>query len=251
MVPGLKMDPRPSQQLFFGVQESRNVPLPLLDHIVKKTLTLLDYKLSDGAQRSLASACQSLDQQQVNRLHLSNNGISGENFTAILQGIAHLSDVKSITYHQNAIEQSSVRALSDLLARQVPYHLEELKLLNVKMTLNTSSALFHALLPENSLIKLALVKLPITESQFDALVQSIGNHATLQQLDLSWCPVRPSSFGKFFYAITFNQTLTQLTMQWNTLTDARTEKKTVLDICQFIKSSKSLLVLDLSHTGLS
>ena len=61
----------------------------------------------------------------------------------------------------------------------MPYHLEELNLSNVKMALNTSSALFQALLPQNSLIKLSLVKLPITEGQFDSLVQAISSHTTL------------------------------------------------------------------------
>ena len=82
--------------------------LPILDKIWKKTLCLNNYFLSEGNIRGLASACEVLDFRLVNRLLLNNCGITGDQFSEIIQGISKIRDFKSLIYKQNAINESSI-----------------------------------------------------------------------------------------------------------------------------------------------
>ena len=82
--------------------------LPILDKIYKKTLCLNDYLLSDGNCRGLAAACELFDTQVVNRVLFNNCGITGEQFSMILEGLRELKDFKSIIYKMNVITKESL-----------------------------------------------------------------------------------------------------------------------------------------------
>ena len=60
------------------VEKNNDLNLPILDKILKKTLCLQNYFLSDGNIKGLASACEVLDFRLVNRLLLNNCGITGD-----------------------------------------------------------------------------------------------------------------------------------------------------------------------------
>lgn len=69
----------------------------------------------------------------VNRVLLNSCGISGDDFAEILKGLQYCKDVKSVVYKQNGFTDNTVTALNPLLTRAVPFHLEELKLINLQI----------------------------------------------------------------------------------------------------------------------
>ena len=106
--------------------------LPILDKVYRKTLCLQDYQLSQGHCKGIAVACKYFDDKLVNRILFNNNGMSGDQLAEILIGLQNIEDVKSITYRLNGINQKSLVAMVPLFERKLPYHLEELRLIDVK-----------------------------------------------------------------------------------------------------------------------
>ena len=109
--------------------------MPILDKITNKTLVLQNYALSQGHCRGLAKSFQYLDVTRVNRVLFNNCGISGREFAELLRGLQKLRDVKSITYKQNQFSHESLAELAKLFQRRIPYHLEELKLVDLKTSI--------------------------------------------------------------------------------------------------------------------
>jgi hypothetical protein len=58
----------------------------------------------------------------------------------------------------------SLVVLKDLLKKAVPYHLDQLRFIDLKLTANVTSELIKTLMPKNQLRVLALVKLQLTEN---------------------------------------------------------------------------------------
>jgi hypothetical protein len=67
----------PQIQYLLSCSQNWETPLPILDKIVRNTLVLHDYTLSEGHCIGLAKACSVLDTKKVNGILLSNCGISG------------------------------------------------------------------------------------------------------------------------------------------------------------------------------
>lgn len=136
---------------------------------------------------------------------MNNCGITGESFGKILTSIEkNLTDFKSIIYKKNSFNKLSLSAISPLLKREVPYHLEELKLIDIKISSDITNELFELLRIKSSINKLALVHLNISERNFEILVEYIEKTKTLRELDLSWCEIRSHSFSKLFTAFSNN-----------------------------------------------
>lgn len=70
------------------------------------------------------------------------------------------------------------------------------------------------------------------------------------ELDLSWNSLRPSNISQLLEALAENRIIQHLNLSWNTLlvSDADHSLK---KITRLIKYNKSLLHLNLSHTGLT
>ena len=100
---GLLSSDDPRIKYFQSCKSELNVCLPILDKIIRKTIYLQDYALSDGHCKGLAAACQFFDPKVVNRVLFSNCGINGDQFAMILTGLAKLNDFKSIIYKMNGI----------------------------------------------------------------------------------------------------------------------------------------------------
>ena len=126
-------DQDPRIQFFNQCAKDRDLALPILDKIWKKTLCLQNYFLSEGNIHGLASACEVLDFRIVNRLLLNNCGITGDQFAEILSGMVKLRDFKSLIYKQNMINSDSILALKPIFAKRLPNQLEELKIIDCKM----------------------------------------------------------------------------------------------------------------------
>lgn len=95
---------------------------------------LQNYALTHGHCQSLAKSLGLLDSSKVNRILLNNCGITGKDFAHILEGLNHLQDFKSLVYKANGFTQETLEALRPFLYRRVPYHLEELRLIDLKIT---------------------------------------------------------------------------------------------------------------------
>ena len=110
------------------------IALPILDKIYKKTICLQDYTMSEGHCKGLATACEFFDAKVVNRVLMSNCGVNGDQFAMILEGLAKLNDFKSIVYKMNGINLNAIRHLEPLFEKRIPHHLEELKIIDCKMS---------------------------------------------------------------------------------------------------------------------
>ena len=88
--------------------------------------------MSDGNCDGLAKACFLLDETKVNRILLDNCGIDGKKFAKILKGLETLPDFKSIIYKHNEFNEESLQALIPFFKKKMPFHLEELKLIDLK-----------------------------------------------------------------------------------------------------------------------
>ena len=108
--------------------------MPILEKIWKKTLCLQNYFLSDGNIKGLVAACEFLDHRIVNRLLLNNCGVTGDQFAEIINGISKLRDFKSLIYKQNTINLNSINALVPVFQRRLPCHMDELKLIDCKVS---------------------------------------------------------------------------------------------------------------------
>jgi Ran GTPase-activating protein (RanGAP) involved in mRNA processing and transport len=173
---------------------------------------------------------------------LNSCGISGDDFAEILKGLWCCKDVKSVVYKLNGFTDNTVAALSPLLARAVPFHLEELKLINLQIQQSAVSLLITALKQNNNLKVLSLVNLKLSERHFDSLILAI--QPELQQLDLSWCGVRPRFFERLFSHLSNNTTITHLSLTYNTIGD------NLADFVVFIKNNRSFQLLNLEHCNL-
>lgn len=111
-----------------------NMTLPILDKIYAKTLCLQDYHLSDGNCQGLAEACEFLDCSIVNRMLFNNCGITGDQLAVILEGAAKMKDFKALIYKMNAINALAIEKMIPVIRKPIPNHLEELSIIDCKMT---------------------------------------------------------------------------------------------------------------------
>ena len=131
--------------------------LPILDKIWKKTLCLQNYYLSEGNILGLAKACEVLDYRAVNRIMLCNNGINGDQLAEIVEGMAKLREFKSLIYKQNMINMNSLTALKPVFEKRLPLQMEELKIIDCKVSHQLVIQLMQNLLEISQLKRLALV----------------------------------------------------------------------------------------------
>ena len=69
----------------------------------------------------------------MNRIHLNNCGISGENFATILDGLLKMKDLKSIYYKNNELNSVSIQKMHRIFTRKIPYNLSKLHIIDCKM----------------------------------------------------------------------------------------------------------------------
>ena len=98
-----------------------------------KTLCLKGYTLSQGHANALARACTLFD-NSIKRILFDNCGVDDEEFAAILWGLGQLNDFKSIIYKRNVFDQESLEAITPLMRKKLPNHLEELKIIDCRVS---------------------------------------------------------------------------------------------------------------------
>ncbi len=129
--------------------------LPVVSKIQGKALNLVGYRLNLGLCRALR---QYLENQKgaLTRIVLDNNGInSGELLNELLEGVAQQDDFKSIVIIKNAVDENSASVIGEVLKRPFPKNLEELRIVNCKVSPVSTIKLLNAV-NESQLKKLSL-----------------------------------------------------------------------------------------------
>lgn len=78
----------------------------------------------------------------------------------------------------------------------MPYHLEELKLIDLKIQSKCILDLLTQMHQCSYLRKVALVNVNQTDREFGCVVQFVKDAPMLQEIDISWCEVRQSSIAR-------------------------------------------------------
>ena len=104
-----------------------------------------------------------------------------------------------------------------MLRTSVPFHVDELRLIEVKIRPTAIEEFIKVLSsPECYLSTLALVSLSqIQDKHFKLLAPMVMGCTTLRQLDLSWSPVTYQTWGPFLAELKTNTQLSHLVLQWN------------------------------------
>ena len=135
-----------------------------MQKIKNKMLNLTNYGISGAAAKAFASSIRKKD-NFLSRIALENNGLHDEDFAALLEGLGRLHDIKSIVYVKNEFLMKSVEQIEPILTfRNIPYHLEELRLVNCKISSNALTALLNIFPSRNYIKRLGLVNLGMSEA---------------------------------------------------------------------------------------
>ena len=211
--------------------QNLNMTLPILDKIYAKTLCLQDYHLSDGNCQGLAEACEFLDPKIVNRFLFNNCGITGDQLAVILEGAAKMKDFKALIYKMNSINTLAIEKMMPVIQKPIPNHLEELSLIDCKMTATQVGQLMDGLIENHArLKKLTLVNAHHSERSFEKVVEFLSGSVLLKELDLSWSGVRPSLMHKLLQSISNNRFLTHLSLSNNILLEEQSSTLTAQQI---------------------
>jgi len=179
----------------------------VVSKIQGKALNLVGYRLNLGVCRALRQYLENL-KNALTRIVLDNNGIaSGDVLSELLQGIASQDDFKSIIIIKNTVDEASASILIEMLKRPFPKNLEELRIVNCKISPVSTHKLLQAV-SESQLKKLSLSGAQINEAGLDLLSGMLAHLRSLMDLDISWNGLRPNShLKKFLEALGANRTL--------------------------------------------
>ena len=147
--------------------------LPIFDKVVRKTLCLQNYLLNDGHVEGLAEACEHLDHHMINRMLFNNVGMTGDQLALILEGVAKMHDFKALTYKQGLLNELAIERLSPILTRSVPNHLEQVSIIDCKISPTLMEHLLDELLEKSRIKKMALVHVQHSERSFEKLINML------------------------------------------------------------------------------
>ena len=100
--------------------------MPLMRKVKGKTLTFQQYTLTKQQVKALAHAVQYLDSAKVNRVHFENCGLNDDDLAGFFAAFAKVRDFKAVTVKQGTVGDRGMEALPGLLAKVVPFHLEQM-----------------------------------------------------------------------------------------------------------------------------
>jgi hypothetical protein len=103
-----------------------------------------------------------------------------------------------------------------MFERRAPYHLEELKLIDLKVSPIVSHNLLNSLQQKCYLRKLALINVQISQN-FAQLLTYIEECQYLEFLTLNWCEVNHREVRSLVQTLSKNQRLREINLEWNVL----------------------------------
>ena len=126
---------------FFNIcKEEHAIAIPVLARIEKKVLNLIGYKMNLGLCHAVGQAFR-LANDVIEKLLFESTGMDDPMFAAILEGLSDQSNFKSVTYKKNSFENLeeplshlTVSALIKLAKRPVPYNLDEIRIIDCKIS---------------------------------------------------------------------------------------------------------------------
>lgn len=129
-------------------------------------------------------------------------------FAAILEGLAEQTNFKAVTYKKNSLDALSVQGLLRLMARPLPHNLDELRIINCRVTTAALNTLMDGIIQSN-LRRLSLVAAGIAgkpsrtadnaaedgekAGPFDKILILLQKSRSLVELDISWNRLAPDS----------------------------------------------------------
>lgn len=169
--------------------------------------------------RALSQKIKKLGDNILNRLILDNNGLKDKDFARILIGIGQLLEIKSIVYIRNEFLFKSAEAIRPLITtNSVPHNLEELRLVNCKISAQATTAVLDALMHRSCLKKLGLVNACLKEpSCLKKLIQFVRGSRYLIDLDISWNGLKSGNIMDLMDLISENRQLQYLNISQNNL----------------------------------
>ena len=117
--------------------------------------------------------------------------MNGDQFACILDGVVKMFDFKALVIRMNSLNSLAIEKFRPLLHRCIPYHIEELQIVDCKMNSTLIEQLMDSLMATSFLKKFALVNSNHSERSFDKVIQFVRKSPYLRDLDLSWSSVRP------------------------------------------------------------
>ena len=104
----------PKYSYFKACMENKVVPLPAFDKIRNNNFVLEGYKLNPGVCKAIGTAVQEYE-KPINKILLSNNGLSDEMLSNIVHGFKHNEELSGLTIKQNEFGPRSLEQVKVLL----------------------------------------------------------------------------------------------------------------------------------------
>jgi len=111
-----------------------------------------------------------------------------------------------------------------ILDKKLPFHLDELRFMNLQITGKISYDLVKEIHVKNQITKLALVHIKLSDEAFNLLIEAIRKSSCLRVLDLSWCERNYEDFLPFYEMLAENRKLVSINLCCNSLFDYRTKQ---------------------------
>ena len=140
--------------------------IPILEKVHNKQLRLYDHNLSEPQTQALRMASKFFsgsDTTYVEKLLLDNCCITDKQFAPLMESLANLKDFKSIIYRRNEFGVASAWSIKQLLHKRQPYHLNELRIVDCRITPQSLDKLMFGLNYESYLSTLALVNVKFSD----------------------------------------------------------------------------------------
>jgi len=204
-------DPRTK---FLGRCEREHVvALPALSKIRDKVLNLKGYQMNAGLCSALGQAFL-LYNHVVEKLFMESTGTQDDSFARVLEGLAEQHGFKTLCYKKNDLGPRSVAAILALVRRPLPHNLDELRIVNCRVSASAIQTLLQGL-PSTNLRKLTLVKTGLRGSLLDYVIELTAASRSLVELDISWNRITSAELRKLFAVLAGNRQLQYLNTSWN------------------------------------
>jgi hypothetical protein len=198
-----KVKEDPKATFYAKCQKECVIAMPTLAKIKDKTLNLDGYSLNHGLCNALGKAFN-LYHDVLEELIIVNTGADDEMLAAMLEGLHEQHNFKALTYKKNSLGIKSVEQLAKLIKRQRPFNLDEVRIINCKISSAASQMLLEEIQGTN-LRRLALVKCHINSSHFEYILELVRSSPSLKELDISWNRLTPRDLSELFAVLASNR----------------------------------------------
>lgn len=117
-----------------------------------------------------------------------------------MQGVKAQDVMKQIVIIRNNVDEQSVQIITEIMERPMPKNLDELRIINCKISPVSIHKILSTLECGNShLRRLSLAGVGLNELGLDMLAEIVDHVRSLIDLDISWNGLRPNNHMKKFF----------------------------------------------------